>query len=73
MEHFNKNSFIGEQVWSAIKILAGDKIYNNRFEYSCNGKTIYCENYGNNSFGIREITSKPFSYADNKGVQRFVK
>jgi hypothetical protein len=59
MEHFNKHSFIGEQIWSAIKSLVSKDTYTkHRFEYIVNNKTIYCENYGNDCFAIREIKSK---------------
>jgi len=54
MEHYNKNTFIGKSVWSAIKILAGNKAKEMRFEYKSENRVIYCENYGN-TFAIRYI------------------
>jgi len=54
MEHFNKHSFIGAQIWSAIKILTPEHS-KSRFEYNVGDKRVYCENYGNNSFAIREL------------------
>ena len=47
MKHFNKNTFIGKAVWSAIVVLAKGKAKELRFEYKAEGRRIYCENYGN--------------------------
>lgn len=59
MEHFNKDTFIGSQLWAAICILAPKETSSavGEFIYEAEGKTILCQNYGK-TFGIKEIPYK---------------